>query len=112
MTQIITATKAAIGELKIAAESEGTSPRIRLAMLGGGCAGLTIKMDFTKLPPDSKFDIVQEQDGVEFIIDLKSASYLQDAVLDFNNTNLLERGFQWSFPNSTGSCGCGTSFSF
>jgi len=84
--------------------------RIRVAMKGGGCSGQTIHMDFTDQDPD-EFDLVYVQDAIEFIVDKKSALFVHGATLDFGG-GLLDRGFKWSLPTSTGGCGCGTSFSF
>lgn len=108
---MINATQAARDELKRVAASENKEPRVRIALKGGGCAGFTVTMDFTKFPADPDFDLVTTQDGVEFIIDEKSAQFLNGATLDYGG-GLLDRGFRWSFPQSTGGCGCGVSFSF
>lgn len=108
---MINATRAAREELKRIAAEEGRSLRVRLAMKGGGCSGFTVDMNFTKFPPDPDFDLVTTQDGIEFIIDEKSATFLNGAKLDFGG-GLLDRGFKWEFPNATGGCGCGVSFSF
>jgi len=76
----------------------------------GGCNGYEIDMCFTKHPVD-EFDLTFEQDGIEFLVDKKSALFIHGATLDYGG-GLLDRGFKWSFPTSTGNCGCGTSFSF
>ncbi len=104
-------TDVALDELKRIAQNEDKEPRVRVAMRGGGCSGFTISMDFTDLPHDEEFDKVYDHDGMEFIVDDKSVLFLKGATLDFSGT-LLGRSFQWQFPNSTGGCGCGTSFSF
>ncbi len=111
MTLTLNISPAAITELKrIAIETE-QEPKVRVYMQGGGCSGYTVKMDFTHYPPDEEFDTIVEQDGVGFIVDAKSAMLINSASLDFAG-ELLDRGFHWSFPNSTGGCGCGVSFSF
>jgi len=92
--------------------------RIRVGMRGGGCSGYEIVMDYTKNPADEEFDLEFEPiagygvTGIQFIVDVKSATMLQDAVLDWNDASLLDQGFKWTLPKSTGGCGCGTSFSF
>lgn len=106
---MIEVSQSALAELKRLAA--GKFPRVRVAIRGGGCAGYSVKMDFTKLPVDEELDIILEIDGVEFIIDEKSAFYLQDASLDYGGS-LLDKGFKWTFPRATGGCGCGTSFAF
>ena len=107
---LITVTNPAINELKRIADAEGNPLRVRLAMIGGGCAGMSVNMDFTEKGPD-EFDLTCEQDGIEFLVDKKSALFILGATLDYGG-KLLDKGFKWSFPTSTGGCGCGTSFSF
>ena len=111
MNNLITITESALNELKRIAIEEKRQPRVRIALLGGGCSGMTIDMSFTKFPKDDEFDLVFIEDEVEFIVDDKSAIYIKDATLDFSG-GVLTKGFKWEFPLSTGGCGCGTSFSF
>jgi len=108
---IITITKPALNELKRIATEEGKPSRLRVAMKGGGCSGYSVDMDFTELSKDDEFDLTFTQDRIEFIIDKKSAFLMQGATLDHGG-GLLDRGFKWKFPSSTGGCGCGVSFSF
>lgn len=108
---MIEVTEAAQKELLRIANDEGRDPRVRVAMKGGGCAGFTVDMNFTKFPPDPEFDLTFEVDGVDFIVDEKSATLLEGATLDYGG-GLLDRGFKWTFPSATGGCGCGVSFSF
>ena len=108
---MIEVSKEAILELKRIADAEGNSPRVRIAMQGGGCSGYKVDMSFTKFPPDEEFDLTFTKDGVYFIIDEKSGALINGAKLDFGGT-LLDRGFKWEFPQATGGCGCGVSFSF
>ena len=53
---------------------------------------------------------VLEQDGVRVIVDESSAEFLAGARVDFQD-GLSGKGFAIENPNSTGSCGCGQSFS-
>lgn len=108
---MIIVTQSAIDELKRIAEAEGDALRVRVAMKGGGCSGYTVDMSFTKWPKDDEFDLTFTKDGVEFLVDKKSAFLLTGATLDHGG-GLLDRGFHWEFPDAKSSCGCGTSFSF
>lgn len=108
---MINTTKAARDELKRIAAEEGKPLRVRVAMRGGGCSGFTVDMFFTGHPADEEFDRVTHQDGIDFVIDEKSAMLLNGAKLDYGG-GLLDKGFKWEFPNATGGCGCGLSFSF
>ena len=48
---------------------------LRLGVRGGGCSGLSYVIDW-ETDPDEEFDAKYTQDGVEFVIDIKSAKYL------------------------------------
>ena len=108
---LITLTEPAAQELKRIASSENKEARVRIAIRGGGCSGYQVLMDLTSLEPDPDLDLLFESQGVIFVVDYKSATFFDGATLDFGGT-LLDRGFKWNFKNSTGGCGCGTSFSF
>ena len=83
--------------------------KVRIGAKGGGCAGLSYVLDFDNNDP-TEFDLTYEQHGVNIIIDKKSSFFMMGTELDFND-GLLDRGFVFKNPTSTGSCGCGTSFS-
>lgn len=80
---------------------------LRVSVVGGGCSGLSYKMDFDK---ESKpMDQVFEDQGFKVVTDMKSLLYLLNTTLDFSD-GLSGKGFQFSNPNATRSCGCGESF--
>ena len=80
---------------------------LRVSVVGGGCSGLSYKMDFDKdLKPS---DQVFEDNGVRVVTDLKSFLYLVNTVLDFSD-GLNGKGFQFQNPNASRTCGCGESF--
>jgi iron-sulfur cluster assembly protein len=80
---------------------------IRVSVVGGGCSGLSYKMDFDNesQPDDQEF----EDKGVKLVTDLKSFLYLCDTTLDFSD-GLNGKGFHFVNPNATRTCGCGESF--
>jgi iron-sulfur cluster assembly protein len=80
---------------------------LRVSVVGGGCSGLTYKMDFDNesQPKDQVF----EDKGVKLVTDMKSFLYLMDSELDYSD-GLNGKGFHFSNPNSSRSCGCGESF--
>jgi iron-sulfur cluster assembly protein len=80
---------------------------LRVAVVGGGCSGLSYKLDFQKEPQPQ--DKVFEQDGVKIFIDPKSFLYLKGLTLDYSS-GLNGTGFTFKNPNASKSCGCGTSF--
>jgi len=69
---------------------------------------MTYDLDITDQELDS--DKVVEQYGVKVMVDKKSYIYLVGTELDFSD-GLNGKGFIFSNPNATKSCGCGTSFS-
>jgi iron-sulfur cluster assembly protein len=53
---------------------------------------------------------VSEQHGVQVAVDKKSDLYLDGTTIDYYD-GLEKRGFTFTNPNVTRSCGCGSSFS-
>jgi len=80
---------------------------VRVAVVGGGCSGLSYKMDFDNesKPDDQAF----EDKGVKLVTDLRSFLYLFGTELDFSR-GLEGKGFYFNNPNAARSCGCGESF--
>ncbi|MDQ6609007.1 MAG: iron-sulfur cluster assembly accessory protein [Bacteroidota bacterium] len=81
---------------------------LRVSVVGGGCSGLSYKIDFdNELKPT---DQVFEDKGVKVVTDLKSFLYLVNTQLDFSD-GLNGKGFFFQNPNASRTCGCGESFS-
>jgi iron-sulfur cluster assembly protein len=80
---------------------------VRVGVAGGGCSGLSYKLDFDNVlkPTDQVFD----NNGVKVVTDLKSFLYLVNTTLDFSD-GLNGKGFQFINPNASRTCGCGESF--
>jgi iron-sulfur cluster assembly protein len=80
---------------------------LRVSVVGGGCSGLSYKLDFDNetRPTDQVF----EDNGVKIVTDLKSFLYLVNTTLDFSD-GLNGKGFYFSNPNASRTCGCGESF--
>ena len=117
-------TKSALKRIRIAMAKEGISPDqggLRVGILGGGCSGLSYNIRFDSQPRERDRTFVFGE-GVEtpndpssakpirIFVDPKSFLYLAGMVLDFEET-LMRQGFNFINPNSTKSCGCGSSFS-
>src|SRR5258705_13286536 len=80
---------------------------LRVGVVGGGCSGLSYKLDFDN---ESKpMDQVFEDNGIKVVTDLKSFLYLVKTTLDFSY-GLNGKGFYFSNPNASRTCGCGESF--
>lgn len=80
---------------------------LRVGVVGGGCSGLSYKMDFdNEVKP---MDQVFEDKGLKIVTDLKSFLYLVNTELEFSD-GLNGKGFYFNNPNASRSCGCGESF--
>jgi iron-sulfur cluster assembly protein len=104
-------TARAIQRIRAAMAKEGVSPTeggLRLGVVGGGCSGLSYSIKFDSRPRER--DRIYEFDGVRVFVDPKSFLYLHGMTLDYEET-LIRQGFNFINPNSTHSCGCGSSFS-
>jgi iron-sulfur cluster assembly protein len=80
---------------------------VRVGVVGGGCSGLSYKLDFDN--ETKPMDQVFEDNGVKIVTDLKSFLYLVNTTLDFSD-GLNGKGFYFSNPNASRTCGCGESF--
>ena len=80
---------------------------LRVSVQGGGCSGLSYKLDFDNelKPGDQEFEDNEEK----LVLDMKSFLYLAGTELDFSD-GLNGKGFQFHNPNATRTCGCGESF--
>ena len=81
---------------------------LRVAVVGGGCSGLSYKMDLQDGPANR--DILVESGGVRVVVDPKSALYVTGSELDYVDA-LQDGGFKVKNPNAATSCSCGESFS-
>lgn len=105
---MITLSETATKQIRKFQEEEGKAGGgLRIAVVGGGCSGLSYKMDFQMEAASG--DKVLEINGVKLFVDPKSALYLKGLELDYSG-GLNGSGFIFKNPNATKSCGCGTSF--
>jgi iron-sulfur cluster assembly protein len=107
----IQVTERALVRIRAAMAKENVSPDqggLRLGVSGGGCSGLSYQIRFDTKPRER--DRVYEFDGVRIFVDPKSFIYLAGMVLDWEDS-LMKQGFNFVNPNSSKSCGCGSSFS-
>ncbi|MBC7948301.1 MAG: iron-sulfur cluster assembly accessory protein [Chitinophagaceae bacterium] len=100
--------KAKVQQLLAEADVNGdNSYFLRVSVVGGGCSGLSYKLDFDN--EQKPMDQVFENNGVKVVTDLKSFLYLVNTTLDFSE-GLNGKGFYFSNPNASRTCGCGESF--
>lgn len=80
---------------------------LRVKVMGGGCSGFQYDLYFDE---HAEGDYVFESSGVKLICDQMSFMYLMGTSIDYVE-GLQGAGFKFNNPNTTGSCGCGSSFS-
>lgn len=101
--------ESAVKQIKQVQASENKAGlALRVSVAGGGCSGMSYKLDFTNETTEK--DKIFEQDGVRVVVDGKSYLYLNGLMLDFEG-GLNGKGFVFQNPNAKKSCGCGNSFS-
>jgi len=100
-------TDKAIQRIREVMEQQQGVGGLRLAVHGGGCAGLTyvLKFDRAARPTDQ----VYEFDGAQVFVDPRSLEYLKGLTLDYK-ADLMQHAFVFFNPNAKHSCSCGTSF--
>ena len=85
---------------------ENTGKYLRIGVKGGGCSGMSYLLGFED---KTEKDSVMEIEGVPSIINPSHLIYLSNMEIDWQG-GLNSRGFTFSNPNASTSCGCGTSF--
>lgn len=95
-----------IASLKLE-ENRPADAFLRVSVKRGGCSGFEYKMDFDETMQTN--DKVFECNGQKVVVDGKSMLYLIGMQLDFEG-GLNGKGFIFSNPNATKTCGCGSSF--
>ena len=98
---------------KLCSEQSGEKV-LRVGVRSGGCSGMSYTMDFILISEIKSDDEVYEYiapDGFPFkvVCDPKSLLYIYGMQLDFS-TELIGGGFNFTNPNASQTCGCGSSF--
>lgn len=106
---IVSITEKALDQINKIFDADGgkTEKGLRLGVVGGGCSGLSYKMEFDE---KKEKDNVFEFGNIKVFIDLKSSIYLKGVTLDYSD-GLDGKGFVFKNPNASNTCGCGESFS-
>ena len=132
----VTVTETAAREIDAIIRQQGLDAdkvRLRVGVKGGGCSGFSYLLDLTEVQketdelwefsyarrPDPKAAEAAGQGGVatasadtftvRVICDPKSLLYIYGMQLDFSSA-LIGGGFNFTNPNATQTCGCGSSF--
>ena len=99
----------ALKQLKLLREQQGKDLLLRVGVRQGGCSGMSYMMDFTDASSITDIDEVYDYEGFQVVCDKKSLLYIYGMLLDYS-TELIGGGFNFTNPNATQTCGCGSSF--
>lgn len=101
-------TESATKELIRLMQQEGfdNNQKLRIGVKGGGCSGMSYVLGFD-LPLEN--DEIYTINGISCIMNKSHLMYLQGMQIDWKS-DLNARGFVFSNPNASKTCGCGTSF--
>jgi iron-sulfur cluster assembly accessory protein len=104
----VSLTAGAVAELKRLMAEPGfdTNQYLRIGVKGGGCSGLSYVLGFDQRQEnDEEFEI----EGINCVMSRAHEIYLMGIEVDFQG-GLNSRGFTFSNPNASKTCGCGSSF--
>jgi iron-sulfur cluster assembly accessory protein len=83
-----------------------SSQYLRIGVKGGGCSGLSYILGFDQKNHE---DLSFNYEGIECIMNKAHEMYLLGMEIDWQD-GLNNRGFTFTNPNASKTCGCGTSF--
>jgi iron-sulfur cluster assembly accessory protein len=107
-------TEAAMKQLGSLIPQQGDGKVLRVGVRSGGCSGMSYTMDFidaSEIRDDDERYIYEPDGAASFTVvsDPKSLLYIYGMQLDFSSA-LIGGGFNFSNPNASQTCGCGSSF--
>ena len=107
-------TEPALRQLAGLMQQQGGEAVLRVGVRSGGCSGMSYTMDFIGrdgIRDDDEVYTYEPADAPAFqvVCDPKSLLYIYGMQLDFSSA-LIGGGFNFTNPNATQTCGCGSSF--
>ena len=107
-------TGSAIQQISNLIKNQVDKKALRVGVRSGGCSGMSYTMDFIgedEINSDDKiYDYSLSEDvAFQVVCDPKSLLYIYGMQLDFS-TELIGGGFNFTNPNASQTCGCGSSF--
>lgn len=105
----ISVTPNAVAEVRRYMEENGATETagLRVGVLPGGCSGFQYGLNIEDAPAED--DLVLDTNGLRLFVDPFSMQYLGGVEIDYVTT-FQGSGFTFNNPNSSGGCGCGSSF--
>jgi iron-sulfur cluster assembly accessory protein len=109
-SEVLQVSDAAARKVRELAAKEGRDVAIlRVRVTAGGCSGFSYRLGFEDaVEPDDH--VIEGTDGVQVVVDPKSAPIVQGSTLDLD-PNLLGGGLKMRNPQAIHECACGESFS-
>lgn len=107
---MVTITERAAGKILEILERQGKDTGthgLRVGIESGGCSGFQYKLDLGEALAD---DQIFASGKAQVMVDTKAILFLGGSTVDYIES-LTGAGFTVRNPNTTGTCGCGTSFS-
>ena len=98
-------TPSAVKELNVDLEP---SESVRVAVVGGGCSGMSYALDIVTEGDEEDLEMLLED--VKIYVDPHSAAILSNTTVDYVKT-LQKKGYVFLNPDANTTCGCGSSFS-
>ncbi|MCT0199960.1 iron-sulfur cluster assembly accessory protein [Synechococcus sp. CS-1325] len=107
-------TDPAMKQLAGLTQQQGEEKLLRVGVRSGGCSGMSYTMDFVAadaIQADDEVYVYEPAGAASFrvVCDPKSLLYIYGMQLDFSSA-LIGGGFNFTNPNASQTCGCGSSF--
>lgn len=99
-------TQTAQKEVKRLANLELNNKVLNVGVKNGGCSGFTYVFEFKEAGPGANIYIM---DGIKIAIEALDLQHIENLEIDYEQ-GLNNRGFTFTNPNASTTCGCGTSF--
>ena len=95
-------------EVAAAEQVDPAATYLRVAVVPGGCSGLTYDLGWDTTLQDT--DETVDLGGLRVVLDPRSLAYVEGTTLDFSD-GLDGLGFHFHNPQAIRTCACGESFS-
>tara|TARA_B100000927_G_scaffold286387_1_gene277819 strand:- start:284 stop:676 length:393 start_codon:yes stop_codon:yes gene_type:complete len=107
-------TNDAIQQISALLKNQIDKKALRVGVRSGGCSGMSYTMDFIGSDDINSDDKIYdyslgESEFFQVVCDPKSLLYIYGMQLDFSK-DLIGGGFNFTNPNASQTCGCGSSF--
>ena len=107
-------TNDAIQQISALLKNQIDKKALRVGVRSGGCSGMSYTMDFIGSDDINSDDKIYdyslgETEFFQVVCDPKSLLYIYGMQLDFSK-DLIGGGFNFTNPNASQTCGCGSSF--